>query len=499
MQLLDVDQIRAWDEYTIRHEPIPSLHLMERAAHSCFHWLMNNGYEDRSFSIFCGKGNNGGDGLALARLILQRGLSVSVYILESGSKNSPDFQANLTRLRELSSSIHFIPEPSVIPSLPVDTVIIDALFGSGLNKPLDGSAALLAEHLNGSGNEIISIDLPSGLFANKSSVGNTVIKANKVLSFQCYKLAFMMAENAQWIGQVYILDIGLHPGFLQTISPGHLLLENSLIKTFFKKRGLFAHKGNFGHAALVAGSYGMMGAVELAAGACMRSGVGKLTCHIPACGYTIMQLAVPEAMCITEEGADHIESISSLEKYEAVAIGPGLGLRKSNVELLENCFRQHSKPMVLDADALNTIAEWPGLLTLVPQGSILTPHVKEFERLFGKSNNDFDRIQIAIEKANALQLVIVLKGHHTFIAAPGRRSFFNTTGNPGMAKAGNGDLLTGMLLAFLAQGYTPLQSTCLAVFLHGRAADLAVTEMAFEALLPSDCLQHIGSCIKELY
>ncbi len=499
MQLLDVDQIRAWDEYTIRQEPIPSLDLMERAAHSCFVWLMNNGYGDRSFSIFCGKGNNGGDGLALARLCLQNSLVVSVYILETGSKNSPDFQTNLTRLRELTSSIHFIPQPAVLPSLPDDTVIIDAIFGSGLNKPLDDLAALLAEHLNNSGNEIISIDLPSGLFADKSSVGNTVIKADKVLSFQCYKMAFMMAENARWIGQVHILDISLRPGFLQTITPDHLLLERSFIKSFFKKRGLFAHKGNFGHAALVAGSYGMMGAVELAAGACMRSGVGKLTCHVPACGYSIMQLAVPEAMCITEEGADHIESVRSLEKYDSVAIGPGLGLRKSNVELLETCFRQHSKPMVLDADALNTIAEWPALLPLIPPGSILTPHVKEFERLFGKSNNDFERIQIAIEKANALQLIIVLKGHYTFIAAPGRPSFFNTTGNPGMAKAGYGDLLTGMLLAFLAQGYTPLQSACIAVFLHGRAADLAVTETAAEALLPSDCLQHIGPSIKELY
>lgn len=499
MQILDVPQLKAWDEYTITHEPISSLQLMERAATACFNWLMENGYTKHPFIVFCGKGNNGGDGLVLARLLAESGCIVSVYIIETGKAGTNDFEASLSLLPNKVSNIHYISETNTLPSISEGTVIIDALFGYGLNKPLEGFYAVLVNYINKSGNEIISIDLPSGLFADKSSIHATVIKASHTLSFQCFKLAFAVPENEIYTGRVHILDIGLHLAYLQTISPTNLFITQPMIRSFFRRRKPFAHKGNFGHAALLAGSYGMMGAAVLAAQSCMRSGVGKLTCHIPACGYTIMQLALPEAMCIVEEGEKNSTSFGYAEKYDAVGIGPGLGNASTNSILLAACFATIKKPIVLDADALNTLANDRSLISEIPANTILTPHIKEFDRLFGNSLNDFDRMQKAIQKANALQIIIVLKGRFTLIATPGGITYFNTTGNPGMAKAGNGDVLTGMILAFLAQGYHPEQAACISVYLHGLAADITVSDLSEEALLPTDCIKNIGAAIKQLY
>lgn len=497
MQVLDIDQIRAWDTFTIIHEPISSLQLMERAASACFQWLMDNGYKGKQFAVFCGKGNNGGDGLSLARLLSEKGHSVSVNIMELKKIGTEDFQSNLKSVLTAPSSINFISEETSIAVILAGTIIIDALFGSGLNKPLEGFSKILVDQINASGNEIISLDTPSGLFADKSSLGNTIVKASHTLSFQCYKLAFLMAANEPYIGQLHILDIGLHPDYLQTIMPTGLLIDELLIRSLFKKRKLFAHKGHFGHAALLAGSYGMMGAAVLAAKSCLRSGVGKLTCLIPACGYTIMQTSIPEAMCVVEGKEEYISSFTSPEKYDAVGIGPGLGLRASNSSFLSSCFLGSLKPMVLDADALNSISEDTTLLEKIPANTIITPHVKEFERLFGKAANDFERMQLAIQKANALQIVIVLKGKYTLVATPGGNCYFNSTGNPGMAKAGNGDVLTGMILAFLAQGYTAAAAACISVYLQGYAADLAIAEIAMEALMPTDVIEFIGAAIKK--
>lgn len=497
MQVLDIDQIRGWDKFTIIHEPVSSLQLMERAASACFQWLTNNGYKGKQFTIFCGNGNNGGDGLSLARLLSEKGHSVSVFIAEGKGVGTEDFQLNLISLQTAPSSIKFISGETSIPVIPADTIIIDALFGSGLNKPLEGISKLLADYINTSGNEIISLDIPSGLFADRSSLGNTIVHATHTLSFQCYKLAFLMAENESYVGQLHILDIGLHADYLQTIIPQGLLIDESLIRSLFKKRKLFAHKGHFGHAALLAGSYGMMGAAVLAAKSCLRSGVGKLTCHIPACGYTVMQTSIPEAMCVVEGNEEFISSFTSPEKYDAVGIGPGLGLHASNSSLLSQCFLGDLKPLVLDADALNSISEDPALLQKIPANTIITPHVKEFERLFGKAANDFERMQIAIQKTNALRIVIVLKGRYSLVATPGGNCYFNTTGNPGMAKGGQGDVLTGMILSFLAQGYASPDAACISVYLHGYAADLAIAGMAMEALMPSDVIEFIGEAIKK--
>lgn len=485
MQIFATEQIKAWDEYTIANEPIESIDLMERAATTCFDWLLQHDFKGQRFSIFCGKGNNGGDGLAIARMLAQTSHEVSVHILEFGHKGTDDFQMNLARLHGTSAVIKFVSSEVNLSPIPDDDIVIDALLGSGLNRPLEGLTAAVVQHINQSGNEVIAIDIPSGLFVDRSSKGNVVIQANHTLSFQCYKPAFMMRENEPLTGQVHILEIGLHPGYLDTITATYQLTDNDTIKGILKPRDNFSHKGDYGHAAIIAGSQGMMGAAVLCARACLRSGVGKLTCHIPALGYTIMQVAAPEAMCKTDE-------YTGLDKYNVVGIGPGLGNLKEHAGLLQSVFSQNHHAMVIDADALNVLGEHKELLKKVPAGSILTPHPKEFERLFGKTDNDFDRIELALKKSAEYGLHIVLKGRYTFIASPDGGGYFNPTGNPGMATGGTGDVLTGILTGLLAQRYTPFEAAIAGVYLHGLSGDLAAAFSSQPSLIASDLIEYLG-------
>ncbi len=499
MQILSAEKIRAWDEFTIQHEPISSIDLMERAAGACLDWLSNHEYLQKSFSIYCGKGNNGGDGLALARMLSAADNKVVVHILEFGYKGTSDFQVNLARLHETSVEIKFIQTEANFHLIPKEDIIIDALYGTGLNRPLEGVTAALVEYINLSGNEIISIDIPSGLYSDKSSLGIPVIRAKHTLSFQCYKLAFLMAENAPFTGNIHILDIGLHPLFTGLAENPFELLSPKKIITVLKPRRPFAHKGNFGHALLVAGSFGKMGAAILAARACLRSGTGLLTLHIPRCGYEIMQAGVPEAMVTVDADQQINTNLSEeLSRYKVIGIGPGLGIDSKTMFLLGDLLTRFTGPLVIDADGLNLLAQEKQLLHKIPPYSVLTPHPKEFERLFGESADEFERIRLALEKASLYQIIIVLKGHHTFIALPGGKGYFNATGNPGMAKGGSGDVLTGMLTSFLSQGYSPEEASILGVYLHGLAGDLAAGYYSEQSMLPSDIINGIGEAFLSL-
>jgi hydroxyethylthiazole kinase-like uncharacterized protein yjeF len=496
MQILSAEQIRQWDEFTIRHEPIDSIDLMERAAKACLDWLETNNYLERTFHVFCGKGNNGGDGLAIARMLWHRKCKMVVHILEFGHKGTNDFQTNLARLHETGAQVLFVQSDSSFRSIPKDDVIVDALFGSGLNRPLEGITAQLVRHLNDSGAEIIAIDIPSGLFTEKSSAGNAVVHARHTLSFQSVKLAFLMPENEEMVGHLEVLQIGLHPDFLSKTSSSLFITDLAAARSLLHPRKSFANKGDYGHVLLIAGSHGKMGAALLAANACLRSGAGLLTTHIPNCGYAIMQTRLPEAMVVTDPSENWISSLGEdLAKYSVIAIGPGIGLEKQTVDAFESVLRSNRKPMVVDADGLNILAEHPNLLEELPPYSILTPHPKEFERLFGKSENDFARLDLALQKAVAHRCSIVLKGHYSFIATPERKGFFNSTGNPGMAKGGTGDSLTGMIAAFLAQKYSPEEAARLAVYLHGLAGDLAADRQSEFGLLASDLIEHIGAAV----
>jgi ADP-dependent NAD(P)H-hydrate dehydratase / NAD(P)H-hydrate epimerase len=495
MKILNADEIRSWDQYTMLQEPVASIELMERAARKCVEWLEKNVFLEGQFCIFCGKGNNGGDGLAIARLLALRKYRVKVYILEFGHKGTEDFQTNLARLHEYPAvDIRFLQTKENFHGFGSGDIIIDALFGSGLNRGLEEVTAQLVQHINHSGCDIISIDIPSGLFVDRSSVNNTVIIATHTLSFQCYKPAFLVAENSAFIGEIHILDIGLHPGFYDDLSSRFEILDEEIIHSIYKPRNRFAHKGNFGHALLVAGSYGKMGAAALSAKACMRSGSGLLTCHIPSCGYDILQIIVPEAMLVTDQHSLFNTRIENdLANYEAIGIGPGIGTAPETRMLIREIFDSYRSPLVIDADALNIIGSHKDLLKLVPAGSILTPHPKEFERLFGKSGNDFERIELALQQSKEMNVIIVLKGHHTFIATPVGKGFFNSTGNAGMATAGSGDTLTGILTGLLAQGYNSAETAILGVYLHGLAGDMAAKKISMEAMVAGDIVENLGN------
>lgn len=499
MKILNAEEIKAWDQYTIEHEPVTSINLMERAATKCVDWLSSNGFTEHSFSIFCGKGNNGGDGLAIARLLSQKKIPVTVFILEFGHKGTTDFQTNLARLHEYpGTEIRFIQTTENFRDFQEDEIIIDALFGSGLNRAIEGVTASLIGHINHSGRKIISIDIPSGLFVDRSSLGNVIVKADHTLSFQCYKPALLVAENSGFTGEVQILEIGLHPAYYGSLRTRFESIDLTTIHRIYRRRNPFAHKGDFGHSLLLAGSKGKIGAAVLAAKACLRSGTGLLTCHVPNCGIEILQTAVPEAMTDPDKGQDINTIIEiSLETFQSVGIGPGIGTAEKTNKLMHHVFDTYKKPMVIDADALNILSQDKSLLKKLPQDSILTPHPKEFERLFGKTTDEFERIELAMEKASELKSVIVLKGHHSFIAAnvqdgKKHKGSFNITGNAGMATGGSGDVLTGILTGLLAQGYPSFNAALLGVFLHGLSGDLAARKISQEALIASDLIDHLG-------
>ena len=500
MHILTSDQVRAWDEYTIRNEPIASIDLMERAAESCVTWLLNNGFRGKNFAVFCGKGNNGGDGLAMARLLAQSGSIVSVYVPQAGSPGTADYQINLQRLHPTKAILTFITSLSDIPEIRHDTVIIDALFGTGLNRPPEGLVADVIKKINQLHCTVVAVDIPSGLPADDHATSDIIIQADITLSFQCYKPAFIVAENDKYIGSLHILDIRLSTAYPSTISPAYIFVDGEFAASHFKPRKKFAHKGQFGHVLLVSGSYGKMGAAVLAAKAALVAGAGLLTVHVPRCGYQIVQIKVPEAMVHTDADENICTEINNLDlpSYASIGIGPGLGTAGKTSEALRSILRDFGKPIVLDADALNLISNSPSLLSSIPVQSILTPHPKEFERLAGICKNDFDRIAKAREFARNHKCTVVLKGHYTCIATSDKL-YVNSTGNAGMAKGGSGDVLTGIISSLLGQGYSPEIAAILGVFLHGSAADIALKENAFESMLASDIIDHLPKAFRLLY
>lgn len=491
VQILSAEQIRAWDQYTIQHEPVYSIDLMERAAQKCADWLLAKQWSSKRFLVFCGKGNNGGDGLAIARMLLNEGYLVSIYILEFGKIGSDDFQANLKRLHDLPAVIdlHFIQGPTSFPIVQSQDVVIDALFGSGLNKPLEGLSAHLVAHINQSEAIIVSIDLPSGLFIDRSSRENAVIQATYTLTFQVYKLGLLIQENAPFIGEVHVLDIGLKMEFLKTMDNVPHYLDEKRIRRIYKPRKRFAHKGTYGHALIIGGSYGKLGAAVLATKACLHSGAGLTTALIPKCGNDIMQTSATEAMAIIDDEEKFLSDLpDEVERFSAIGIGPGIGTATETQKLLSFVIRRYPKPLVVDADGLNCLALNKDWMESLPSHSILTPHPKEFDRLFGEHQNDFHRIEKARKEAQRLKVIILLKGHHSLVAMPNGDCYFNSTGNAGMAKGGSGDVLTGILTSLLAQGYPPMDAALFGVYIHGWAGDFAAKKYSPEAMLPSDLI-----------
>jgi NAD(P)H-hydrate epimerase len=498
LKIFSVSQIKNWDLFTIQNKPVKSIRLMERAAKECSDWITRN-FRDQKIpvKIFCGKGNNGGDGLAIARHLSGDKYKVSVFILENKKPGSPDFETNLHRLSRTSVKIFFLANENSFPELSKDDLIIDAIFGTGLNKKPAGLVSALIKFMNDNSRKVISIDVPSGLYIDKSSEGNAIVKAGYTLTFQNQKLAFLMPENESFVGKVVLLNIGLSQQFEEKEKVQFEFVDKNFIQKIYTPRNQFSNKGNYGYACLLAGSYGMMGAAVLSSRACLRSGVGKLTCYICEAGYNILQTSAPEAMCKVF-GDKFIKDPKSFNDFDVVGIGPGIGKYESHRQLLENLFSNFKKPLVIDADALNVLSENQFLYKSIPAHSIITPHPKEFERLFGKTDSDFDRINLALSKSKEFNIYIVLKGHYTFVAAPDGKGFFNSTGNAGMATAGAGDALTGIITGLLAQKYAPLNAAIFGVYLHGFAGDFAAKNISQEALIADDIIENLGNAFKQV-
>jgi ADP-dependent NAD(P)H-hydrate dehydratase / NAD(P)H-hydrate epimerase len=495
MKILRSDQIKETDEFTIKNEPISSVDLMERAAGQVFKWIRERFGQSRHFFIFAGPGNNGGDGIALARMLALSQYNVELHYLKFTEKTTGDWEINRQRL-ENETSVRFrnLTGPERFPVISSGDVIIDAIFGSGLTRPVKGPAAEIIRLINDSDATRISIDIPSGLFGedNSGNSPDTIIKADYTLCFQMPRLSFMFAENFSFTGQWTALPIGLdQKAIIRAVSP-YTLLETNEIAPLIRKRGKFDHKGIYGHGLLISGSSGKMGAAVLGASAALRTGIGLITCYIPSGGRIILQSSLPEAMVVSDRSEEFISEAPDTGIYSAVGIGPGIGTGIATQKALQKLLSVCRKPMVIDADALNILSLNEDMLSNLPEGTILTPHPKEFERIAGKTENGFMRMTRQIGFSARYRCYVVLKGAHTSITTPDGKVFFNSTGNPGMATAGSGDALTGIILSLLAQGYTPEHAAIFGVFLHGSAGDAAAGESCYESVIASDIVNSIG-------
>ncbi len=493
MKIFTAAQIREWDNYTIKEEPVAAIDLMERAATACFTWIKENIATTKSFTIFCGSGNNGGDGLVIARLLQKAKYSVGVYVLES-KKRTKDNATNLKRLSTVRLKAIFINTAKDFPTDLKNTIVIDALFGTGLYRPLKNIAAQLVNHINQQAASVISIDIPSGLNADNYSGEEAIIKATHTLSFETNKLAFFLLENAAYIGRVHLLNIHLSKKYYAATTSIFETIDEELIGKVYKPRDPFGHKYNFGNALLYAGSKNMMGAAVLCTKACLRTGTGLCTIHVTPQSAAIINTSLPEAITTST-----VDSDKAWLKKTAIAVGPGLDSSVKNKQLVKKLLSAWEGPLVIDATALSLLTPHQSLLSLRKLHlAILTPHTGEFERLFGKTGNPFERLKLSLEKAFTLQCYIILKGHHTLIACPDGSCFFNTTGNAGMATAGSGDVLTGILCGLLAQGYQEKEACLLGVYLHGLAGDIAAEKLSQEAMIASDIIDCLGASFNQI-
>ncbi len=501
LKIFPTAKVKELDEYTITHEPIESVDLVERAATLFVREFCQRFSKQNRIIIFAGQGNNGADALAIARLLQEESYHVETFLINPGNYLSSDCVINKQRLLQLEQvSFTEIIDEFALPQLTNRDIVIDGLFGSGLNRPLSGGFASLVQYINNSAETIVSIDIPSGLFGENNLQNNpdAIIRADYTFTFGFPKLAFFFPENARYVGEWKVFDIGLHSTILsQTATPYKMLTEEDMMNVF-QPRDRFTHKGDYGHALLIAGSKGKMGAALLAGRACLRTGAGLLTVHIPQRGETILQTAFPEAMVSLDKHTDYFTSLPDLSPYQAIGVGPGLGQNFESAVALDELFQAVRKPMVIDADALNLIAANKELLNAIPPHSILTPHPKEFDRIAGESQTMYERLHKAQALAKEHTLCIVLKGTHTAVCTPGGSIYLNNCGNPGMATAGSGDVLTGILLGLLAQGAAPETAAVAGVFLHGTAGDLAAAYRSEESMLAGDITEMLGKVFKQL-
>jgi hydroxyethylthiazole kinase-like uncharacterized protein yjeF len=496
--LLVSKQIREADAYTIAHEPITSVDLMERASKAFVGWFINH-FQDKqqAIAVYCGTGNNGGDGLAIARILSNHGYSnISVKITRFSDKASDDFNENLKRIKKTGIPVKEI-KPGAKPSAENAELIIDAMLGSGLNKPLAGDYKALVEYLNGLHKTVVAVDVPTGFYTDgEISQDATILKANLVITFQQPKINFLLPESGPYINCCEVVKIGLSEDFINAAITPYYLVEEQDARTLLKPRYRFSNKGTYGHALIIAGKNETMGAALLSASACAHAGSGLTTACIPQSGLVALNSSMPEIMALirNERKPPEIE----WDSFSTIGIGPGLGKEPGTLKLIKAVLKNYSKPLVIDADALNLLAENQNLLKILPAGSILTPHMKEFDRLFGEHTSWWQRLQTAKAKAKELGIFIVLKNDYTITATPDEKLYFNSTSNAAMATGGMGDVLTGIITSLLAQKYSPQDACILGVYIHGRAGDELALPNRMNVVLPSAIINQLPFTMAKL-
>lgn len=505
MKIFTSDNIRLIDSATCELQNITSVDLMERAAQAVSYELISMFLPSRRIVIIAGPGNNGGDALTVARMLIEQGYKkVEVFLFNVKKKLSHDCEQARNRLLEMDDEVDFteVQKEFTPPYLSSNDVVVDGLFGSGLKQPLSGGFVAVASYINDSGAYVVSIDMPSGMFGewNDNVSRRNMVHANLTLTFQFPRLSFFFEENYKQnvLSDWKLIDIDLDRHKMKELQTNYIFVESRNVRPLLAPRDKFAGKRNYGSALLMAGSTGMMGAAVMCARATLRSGAGLVTVHSAHRGLEILQTAVPEAMFEPDRGEHFIIDMKVHHDHKVVAIGPGIGTQDATIDALETLLKTTKQQLLLDADALNCISKRPALLTMLPPKTIITPHVGEFDRLFGEQKSSEARLLKAIEVAKYYNIIIVLKGHYTATIRPTGKVYFNSTGNPGMATAGSGDVLTGVIAAFLAQGLLPEQAATLGAYVHGLAGDLAVAETGEYGLMASDIANNIGVAIRHI-
>lgn len=494
MKIFEAQDIRIIDKETIEDRNIASINLMEEAAISIFKVITSMWPVNTKICIWAGVGNNGGDGLAVARLLISKGYNIKVYLWNPKNRLSKDCRINLSRLDQ--NLIQEISEETEFDKLflPKADLYIDSFFGSGLNRPIEGHLAKLIKAINNSNTKILSIDIPSGLMLINDT--EAIIRANYTLTIDRPKLQFFFPENHKYIGDLLIAPLNLSQSAIHKMFTNYHLITESNIRKIFQPRSLFDHKGKFGHTLIVAGSRGMSGASILSGKGALRSGVGLLSIAVPSCNRIIVQTSLPEAMLI-EIGDNYIgdsrdDFISNINKFKSIIIGPGIGQNEEGFLFFKKLLDNIKVPIVLDADGLNYLSKISSKEQKLPKGSILTPHLKELERLIGKVDNHFERIQKTLEFCRRLDCYVIIKGKYSVVVDPNGMYYFNSTGNPGMATGGSGDILSGIISSLLAQGYTSFNAAILGVYLHGKAGDIARDKYGETSLIASDIINNLS-------
>lgn len=490
MLLLNAQQHKNWDLFTIKHNPITSYLLIQQAALACLKYLIKEFSNQTVFHLYCGMGNNGADGLALAKLLHQQSYKVYVYIVAHKTTWSDDAFKYYDELKLTSIPIDTIKDIADLKGSHQNDMVIDAIIGAGYQKKSSFIESVI-QYINQNSANTIAIDIPTGMTygANNLLTSQNCIKATQTITFETPKLAFYLPCSAAFAGKINIVKIGLHPSYLENLKPNFSIINHKIIQSFIKKREKFSHKGTYGHATVVAGSYGKIGAALLASKACLKSGVGLVTAIIPSCGITAFQTALPEVM-VNTKGKKFLKK--SINIQNTIGIGPGLGTHPKTAVFLEALLSNHHQPMVIDADAINIIAQNPSLLHKIPSKSILTPHPKELERLIGSFKNDIEKIEKTTSFCKQYQCIIIIKDAYTLICDAGENWYVNKTGNPGMATAGSGDVLTGIITGLLTQTNNPIQAAIVGVYIHGLSGDIAVKKTSEPALVASDLIKHLG-------